>query len=223
MFDKADYLRFRKRGPNCAACGKPFEQEARHSSVLVEEEGDAAPTSSAESAPEVAETSQPATVSPAPSPEHTGRKGDAREEDSGYNRYDYCETCWTSIKDNAFFSFWIGKPNETNLPPRKLNRAERNVALVALFDSLSERLDEENDYAPHLFFLAHLLMKYRIFKWRPGVTDPQTGHKMLRFERADSEDPVLISDIELPDEMILKIKDEIETYLHQSTGQDVRL
>jgi hypothetical protein len=214
MFDKSDYLRFRKRGPNCAACGKPFDQEEKHSSVLVEEENETLGDAEA-----VVEAPEPTPAAAKP----TTKKDDAPEEESGYNRYDYCEKCWEEIKDKAFFSFWVGKPNESNLPPRKLNRAERNMALVALFDSLAERSGSENDYTPHLFFLAHLLMKYRIFKWQPADTDARTGQKTLRFTRSDSEDPVLLPEVDLPDEMILKIKDEIESYLQQSTGQPVRL
>jgi len=97
------------------------------------------------------------------------------------------------------------------------------VALVALFDSLSDRNGVESDYTPHLFFLAHLLMQYRIFKWIPALRDPKTGAKTLQFTRSDSEDPVLIPDMELADDMIVTIKTEIEQYLERSTGQAIQL
>ncbi len=145
------------------------------------------------------------------------------EEPPGFLRLDFCPVCWQDFENTEFFSYWMGRRTESDLPPKKLNREERNLALLALFDSLSDREDEENDFTPHRFFLAHLLMKYKIFKWQPSVPDPETGHPLLRFHRTDAEEEVQIPEIEMPAEAIVKIKEEIEGYLEQSTGQVIRL
>ena len=91
------------------------------------------------------------------------------------------------------------------------------------FDSLSDQEDEENDFTPHRFFLAHLLMKFKTFKWQPSIADPESGTPLLRFLRTDAEEEVQIPEIEMPTEAIVKIKEEIEGYLEQSTGQVIRL
>ena len=95
--------------------------------------------------------------------------------------------------------------------------------ILALFESLGERDEADSDYAPHLFFLAHLLMKFKIFRWEPSVEDPETGRTMLRFTRVGTNEEVLIPNMEFPDTTITKIKEEIETYLEKSTGQAIRL
>jgi hypothetical protein len=127
------------------------------------------------------------------------------------------------MKDQAYFSFWIGRRNPTDIPLVKLNRHERNLALLALFDSLSERGNAETDYSPHLFFLAHLLMRYRIFKYLPSETDPATGAATLRFSRTDGEEEARVADAEMPPEEIVRVKEEVEAYLQQSTGQRIVL
>lgn len=207
MLEKADYLRVGKRGGVCAKCGASLEEADRHPSVLREE------FDATDIAPEVEQ----------PVPQE--QQHPVKEEQAPFSRYDYCPKCWAELKDSAYFSFWIGRRIEEDLPPKKLNRAERNMALAALFDSLKERNDEETDYTPHLYFIAHLLMKYKIFKWQPSQADSATGQTMLRFiptNEPDAEE-IHIPEIHMPDEMILKIKEEIEAYLLESTGQEIKL
>jgi hypothetical protein len=186
------------------------------------------------------ETPPPAPDAPAPQPseastakrESRGKK-DTRAsekepapeeaEEESFLRLDYCEACWQELKDRAFFSFWVSKRTTTDLPRKKLSKTERNLALVALFDSLSERDDSEVDFTPHLFFLAHLLMKFKIFKWVVTKPDPKTGDLVIHFARTDSEEEVLVADMDMPPEMVVRIKEEIESYLSESTGQPVRL
>lgn len=247
MLEKAEYLRFRKRGTSCAQCGASLLETERHPSMLVEpdresdlvgaEIGGPAESPPMEALPPDApsDTRNPLKgklrALPEAAAESSPEAGEAQisgvsgedAEDSGFQRFDYCDKCWAEKKDKAFFCFWVGRRAPTDLPPKKLNRAERNLALLALFDSLSEKNNAENDYSPHLFFLAHLLMKFRIFKWQPSATDPETGEKMLCFLRADTQDPVLVPDSNLDDETIVQLKEEIESYLQESTGQAIRL
>lgn len=218
MLEKADYLQIRKRAPHCAHCGKPFTGDERHPSLLMEQNtfchiGQTPPLPGG----------APGSPVPAPPAPPDNKESTPETQETPFQRFDLCADCWAAFKDQAYFSYWMGRPNTSNLPPKKLNRVERNLALLALFDSLAERNGEENDYTPHLFFLAHLLMRYKIFKWLPALRDPANGRKTLLFSRSDSEEPVQVSDMDLPDEMIASIKDEIEQYLERSTGQAVPL
>ena len=231
MLQPSDYLKIGKRGEACAACGKSLLEEPRLASVLIEdEEEQEAPQEAApeeveqtEEAPAEAETEAQAEADDDTPPEQPRKKADEEEEEP-YRRIDYCPECWAEIKDRAYFSFWLGKPRDDDAPKRRLNKAERNLALAALFDSLVERQDEaEEDFTPHLFFLAHLLMKFKIFKWKPGTTDPDSGARMLLFDRTDCDEEVTIPDILMPPEMVVKVKEEVEAYLKESTGQAVAL
>lgn len=158
---------------------------------------------------------------------HSAKKEEAaaeNDEENLFERRDYCPKCWQELKDAAYFSFWIGhRSAASDLPAQKLNKAERNIALAALFDSLAEREEEETDFSPHLFFLAHLLMKFKIFKWLPSGPHPETGESMLRFLKVQTGEEVFIRDIEMPDEMVGKIKEEVEAYLTETTGRTIRI
>jgi hypothetical protein len=241
MLNEADYLHVSKRRTHCAGCGASLVENECHPSVLVAPEGagewetpfdpahaeaasqadapDAAPPAAdAETAGE--EESKPPTKGPE---KDAAPDAESSETNDAFLRLDYCATCWADIKERAYFSFWIGRRTESDQPPRKLNRVERNLALAALYDSLAERDDSETDFTPHLYFLAHLLMKFRIFKWQPGIEDPETGETVIRFTRTDAEDEVRLPEVEMPPELIATIKNEIEVYLEQSTGQTIRL
>ena len=225
MFENPDYLQIGKRRTNCVGCGASLVDAVRHPSVLVERENPATPIETVATEPELRE---PQTEETAPPPveneiPETSSTPEEGEEAPSFVRLDYCEKCWNEMKQAAYFSFWVGRRTENDLPARKLNRTERNLALAALFDSLSERPPEEGDFKPHLYFLAHLLMKYRIFKWQPSITDPETGEIRIRFVRADSGEEILLPEVDMPDEMIVRIKQEVEAYLEQSTGQEIRL
>jgi hypothetical protein len=253
MLGTPDYLRVKKRRTECSACGRSLVEAERIPSILLDPKEPGVPTELVETtasempaetpnavdgteAPVASEdtSTAPAAEIPAPAPKRETRgKKDAKAaekepapeetEDESFLRLDYCETCWQELKDRAFFSFWVSKRTTNDLPRKKLSKTERNLALVALFDSLSERDDSEVDFTPHLFFLAHLLMKFKIFKWIATKPDPKTGELVIQFSRTDSEEEVLVSDLDMPPEMVVRIKEEIESYLSESTGQPVRL
>lgn len=225
MLKNADYLHVSKRKPQCLLCGDSLVERERHPSALLEpkdaEKMKAAFQTEEQKEAEAAEEESPA--NPKQDDKKKSKEEKNKKEEPVFFRADYCESCWNKMKEEAWFSFWIGKRTTSDLPKKRLNRTERNLALVALFDSLSDRIDGENDFTPHLFFIAHLLMKFKIFKWHPSEENPQTGETTLRFSRSDSEDEVRISDMEMPPEMIVKVKEEIESYLEESTGQIVKL
>jgi len=243
MLEKPDYLKIGKPTDTCASCGKPLAEQDRLASILLpleesqEPEAEATPSRDRKSrkstavAPQRQSTEKPDDQSGAKRP-HSGAplgKGktegsEDKEEEAGFLRLDYCTKCWNAMKEQAYFSFWIGRRSAGDLPVGKLTKAERNVALAALFDSLAERGDEEQtDYSPHLFFLAHLLMKFKIFKWMPSVAHPETGEPMLRFLRAQTGEEVLVRNVEMPQEMVARVKEEVETYLQQTTGRPVKI
>lgn len=227
MLQRNDYLKISRRNQQCARCGKSLLEEDRHPSILVEPQGAPATELASENPPETEDAAlepEPASDEQADRPPDDAPAQASQEDDEGFQRLDYCAECWRQIKEQAYFSFWIGRPRDQDQPKRKLNKVERNLALAALFDSLSDRQNEAGeDYAPHLFFLAHLLMKFRIFKWKPAVDDPESGQSMLRFDRTDCDEEVRITDMDMPAEMVLKVKEEVEAYLKESTGQDVPL
>jgi hypothetical protein len=209
MFEAPDYLRIGKPTGQCAACGKSLAEAERLASVLVPNEN--APAPAAQEA------------APPPDPDAAAPPKPAEEEEASFLRHDYCTACWNDLKERAYFSFWIGKRSLAGLPPKKLNKAERNVALAALFDSLADRSDEDPGLAPHLFFLAHLLMKFKIFRWLPAAPHPRTGEPMLRFLKTQTGEEIYVRDVEMSDETIVRVREEVEAYLQQATGQAVKI
>lgn len=83
-------------------------------------------------------------------------------------RKDYCFNCWQKIENRQFFSFWIAKRIKPG-PDKRTTRAERNKILIQLFLSLYNS-GEKHRYRSHLFLLAHLLMKYNVFKWKETIS-----------------------------------------------------
>ncbi len=215
MLQKSDYLRIGKRQAICVKCEKSLTEIDRHPTVLIECDSE---NSNADQVPVPVDEK-----TDIKSKEKNNQPTTEEETTAGFQRMDYCEDCWKQYTDNAYFSYWMGKRRDEDLPPIKWNRAARNLALAALFDSLSERKDDGNDYTPHQFFLAHLLMKYKVFRWKPSIEDPETGENMLCFKREGTDEQVLVPNIEMPDELIVKIKNEVEEYLKESTGQEIRL
>ena len=94
-----------------------------------------------------------------------------------------------------------------------MSRRERSTAIRALFESVWDRR-ESGDMDGHLFFLAHLLMKWGGLKWRKNRTD-EIGQEYVVFEDPASGDIIEIKSIEVQDERILSIRSEIERFLQE--------
>jgi hypothetical protein len=134
-----------------------------------------------------------------------------------FERLDYCPECWQQMKDEAYESFWITK-RVIKLRERKLTRKERNAALRALFESLWDRREDE-DVGPHLYFLAHLMMKWGSLKWKKSATDPQ-GRESIVFENPVSGEFLEVTAYEVDDERMQAIHTEIEQFLRQYAADD---
>ncbi len=232
----AEYLHIGKRRKDCVACGTSLSENPKHPSVLVQQEevdewegAEKVMPAEDEETPEPVEKDSSTRASSDGSTEESApkesKKKNKQEDEPEFIRLDYCDACWAKQKEQAFFSFWIAARKNTDQPKKKLNRTERNLALQALFDSLSDHNGDENDYTPHLYFIAHLLMKYKLFKWTPSIEDPDSGQHTLRFLRTDTEqeEEVLIPELDMQPEQIAQVRDEIQEYLLQATGQEVHL
>jgi len=131
-------------------------------------------------------------------------------------RMDFCEECWEKYKDKDYFSFWITK---RIVPDSKqsLTKKERNDLLLRLFESLYQDKAMESSYI--LFYLAHLLMRYKIFNWKGTRSEPKGGEEapepkeFLVFENKYTGEEILIPDQELNGEKVSESKSQIDEYL----------
>lgn len=135
-----------------------------------------------------------------------------------FERCDYCPDCWQQMKDEVYESFWITKRVPKQLKIRKLSRRERSTALRALFESLWDRRESE-DVGPHIFFLAHLLLKWGGIKWKENTVDPN-GNEVVVFEEQATGERLELPVVEVSDERMNLIKDEIEQFMRQYASDD---
>lgn len=126
-------------------------------------------------------------------------------------REDMCPECWERLGEKAYFSFWITKRFQEGPSPeqRRLAKAERNEALWALFNALHAIRDEE--VAPQLFLLAHLLMKYRVLQF----TGRDAERATLRFLHAPTQESFEVDDLPLDSVSFVEVMQEVEGKLHQ--------
>jgi len=131
-------------------------------------------------------------------------------------RKDFCPKCWERLQDREYFSYWITK----RLKPAKgghMTRKERNDLLLRMFESLYEHNDEKN--ATMLFYLVHLLMRYKIFNWKGTRSIPADTEKnlpertILVFENKQTGEEIHVPDQTLDGEKISNAKKEIDEYL----------
>jgi hypothetical protein len=136
--------------------------------------------------------------------------------DDEVERTDYCRKCWERLEDEEFYSHWIAK-REKPEERLRISKADRNRLLLAMFERLSQNSDpdEESGRAEKLFFLAHLLMRFRVFRW--ARTD-HAGGKVC-FINTQSEEECWVDQVEVDDEAALLIKQEIEEFLRK--GEDI--
>jgi hypothetical protein len=133
-------------------------------------------------------------------------------------RFDYCPACWEHIKDEVFDSFWLARRERRQSQAPKLSRRERRVALRALFESLRERREDE-DVAPHLFLISHLLLKWGGLRWRENRMD-EDGREVIVFEDPTTGEHHEVPTVPVDDENLLRIKGEIEEFLRQYAPED---
>lgn len=203
--EKDLYLKIGRPQNVCVLCGTAISVAGKHASVLLPPEEAAAPRQT--------EPSVPATPEAAPEPAKKNRGATAAQDaDSDAPlRQDYCPTCWDKVRQKNYFSFWIAR-REAPKPRKIKNRKERNAALLAYFDVLVQKNDPA--YAQHLFFLAHLLMKFSVLKWvRSDPPAEEGGRERIVFRNTSTDDLVTIDSVALEDEAVARIKREIDEYI----------
>lgn len=133
-------------------------------------------------------------------------------------RRDFCPQCWESIRDKDYFSFWLARREKPK--PRKIEgRKQRNATLLSYFDYLYEKKDPE--YAQHLFFLAHMLMKFSVLRWVRTLppASPEEAERIV-FKNTVTDDLLEIENVVLEDERVATIKKEIDEFLHRAANPE---
>jgi hypothetical protein len=141
-----------------------------------------------------------------------GANAEGQEDPDAPRREDYCSGCWQEMAERDFIGFWVTKrepPKQRKIETKK----ERNAGLLAWFEHLrSQNPDEELKQS--LFFLAHLLMKYGVFKWQRTETGPD-GNEVIWFKQTGSEDEFDVVAVDFTDERSVEIKRELDEFLLQ--------
>ncbi len=140
-------------------------------------------------------------------------------------RRDFCNACWAEMaKEEHFFSGWLAKrevPEERNT----ISRQDRNRLLLALFELMTAGGDSGSEDGGEVepesvrYFLGHLLMRFRVFKWHR--TEAESG--TIFFENVQNGETYSVQAMELDDESIVKIKKVIEEFLRKGQDLDVSL
>jgi hypothetical protein len=148
---------------------------------------------------------------------HLSALSNSTQDEDDPVREDFCAECWLEMRDKDYFSFWLARREKPKI--RKIqNRKERNSTLLSYFEYLYQKKDPE--YAQHLFFLAHILMKYSVLRWQrsePAAT-PDENDKLI-FKNTVTDDLVVIEAVMLDEERLVVIKKEIDEFLSRATTE----
>lgn len=121
-------------------------------------------------------------------------------------REDICPACWEKMGHREYFCYWITRRYQQgpSAEERKLERAERNEALWALFNALYSR-ESQDELAAQLFLLAHLLMKYRVLQYHGLAEDGR-----LRFFHPPTQESFLVPDMPLDAVSFVDVKAQLD-------------
>jgi hypothetical protein len=134
-------------------------------------------------------------------------------------RRDYCAACWQQFCGGHYMGFWMARREPPK--PRKIRtRKERNAALLSYFEVLRERHAGDEDHAQCLYFLAHLLMKYSVFKWVKSTAATSEAPEKIYFRNTTTDEIVEIEACELHDARIAELKRELDDYLSQAVSHE---
>lgn len=136
------------------------------------------------------------------------------------HREDYCADCWKKYTERDFMSFWVTKreaPKQRKIESKK----ERNAGLLAWFEHL-QSLPQDLETRQSIYFLAHLLMKYGVFKWQRTETSPEGGEQIF-FRQGSAEEEIVVASEELDDERSLEIKKVLDAFLLQYANSQPEL
>ena len=127
-------------------------------------------------------------------------------------REDYCAECWQRLADDDFMGYWLARREPPK--PRKIEtKKERNAGLLAWFEHL-QGLPSDEETSQSLFFLAHMLMKYGVFKWLRTDKDSE-DNETIYFRQTGSEEEIPIRSLELSDDRSVEIKKDLDAFLLQ--------
>jgi len=200
---KTEPIKIEKSSNYCLSCNKLLTDEEHHTSILKEEDS----------------------------------------QETGFERKDYCNDCWQKIQDKNYYLFWIKKRIKIR-KDKKISKKERNQIILSYFNHLTIRNEELNqkkeleasniqnadevniqsyqesatqsiDYRYHLYFIAHLLMKYGVFTWKKDIRD-EKGNVTIIFENRYTDEEVIIEETQSPVEVIKIIKEDLQTYLKEN-------
>jgi hypothetical protein len=126
-------------------------------------------------------------------------------------RADFCPDCWRFAKEEARQAYWQTKREKKEKRAPRLSRREKAVAVRALFEGLWEQRDREAVDA-HLYFLAHLLLRWGGLKWVRNEAD-EGGREVIVFEHPTTGDVLEIPAVDAEEEAIAAIQTRIEDFL----------
>jgi hypothetical protein len=138
--------------------------------------------------------------------------GDLVPDSDAPRREDYCAECWQKLAERDFMGFWVTKrqpPKQRKIESKK----ERNAGLLAWFEHLQSQ-QQDPEIRQSLYFLAHLLMKYGVFKWQRTDTMPD-GDELIYFKQSGSDDEIAVAAADITDERSVEIKRELDAFLLQ--------
>ena len=132
-------------------------------------------------------------------------------------RRDFCPVCWKDIKKQDFYIYWMTKRIQKTAEDKKMSRKDKGEILLRFFTMLRNR--EKDEYKPHLFILAHLLMKYGVFKFLRNVVDSD-GASEIVFECDRLDEEIVIEEIDHVDERLVEVRKETERHLTENLPSD---
>lgn len=132
-------------------------------------------------------------------------------------RKDFCPVCWKDIKGQDFYIYWMTKRIQKTDEDKKISRKDKGEILLRFFTLLRNR--EKDEYKPHLFILAHLLMKYGMFKFVRNVANSDRAPGIV-FECARLDEEIVIEEIDYADERLVEVRKEIERHLTENLPSD---
>ena len=128
-------------------------------------------------------------------------------------RSDVCPECWEKMADRKCFSFWLTQRAAPN-PDPKIAREDQNRRLMALFEMMLDA--KEDRFRPHLYVLAHTLMKRRLLKWE-GTQKGEDGVERIVFRNLIGDELIYVEEIDINDEGLVAVMHQIDRALAGET------
>lgn len=125
-------------------------------------------------------------------------------------RRDFCATCYEAKGKAEYFSYWLTKRVNGPAPgERRLARSERNDALWRLFAALHGNDGGASDSAMQIFFLAHLLLRYKVLAYVGRTADGR-----LEFRHPKLAESFLVQDLAVESIDAAGVKGFVDEQLH---------